>query len=118
MPKVSDLVHASRLEVTFLDDGVSQSVGGRRNVSTTQCWKRGRKLGQGGFGTVYLERCEAEGKVRAVKQLAKAGGLDLNRELEAAALFSQRLVSFLAFAIVTELTLEQYRDSFVESFGW
>ncbi|OTA98831.1 hypothetical protein M426DRAFT_325683 [Hypoxylon sp. CI-4A] len=72
-------------------------------------WVRERFLGQGAYGTVYLERCDDgddRKKLRAVKEIRKnlVAGKELEyiRELEAAIKFSH----------------QKYRDYFVYSDGW
>jgi serine/threonine protein kinase len=43
-----------------------------RNHLEVQRWARLRELGSGAFGRVFLEREENSGRLRAVKELAKA----------------------------------------------
>jgi len=62
-------------------------------------WERGRNLGTGSFGTVWLEKLIAENseeKYRAVKEIRKgvqrSKAIDYSRELEAIAKFSHQKV--------------------------
>ncbi|KAI1635827.1 kinase-like domain-containing protein [Biscogniauxia mediterranea] len=71
-----------------------------------QVWVRGDSLGEGGYGTVWIEKLKS-GKdvgyqVRAVKVLKKKPGLDYNREIGALAMFSQG----------------EYAHCFVKFYGW
>jgi len=104
---VSNLVKDSKLRTnldseltthTFLE---STSVAGRRGRrrEREEIWKKKRHLGIGIFGTVWLEECISEDKLRAVKEVSKSApgsrSMDYNRELEAIARFSQQKVGFL-----------------------
>ncbi|KAL5363914.1 kinase-like domain-containing protein [Aspergillus floccosus] len=112
-----DLVRDSELETHFLPDCNTETVHtyherspySRGLVSRSEHWRRLRKIGGGGFGTVWLERCIKGGQpgieLRAVKHLdmtPNAKRLDYSRELEAIAKFSQW----------------KYERCFVKSFGW
>ena len=59
---------------------------GMRRVAVVKNWHRGRELGRGSFGTVFLETSE-EGEYRAVKEIAKDRSsritIDYRRELAA-----------------------------------
>ena len=61
---------------------------GRRRVKVVKKWYRGRELGRGSFGTVFLEESE-KGEHRAVKDIAKDKNsrvtFDYRRELGAMA---------------------------------
>jgi hypothetical protein len=64
-----------------------------------ECWERGRNLGTGSFGTVWLEKLiteNGEEKYRAVKEIRKgvqrSKAIDYSRELEAIAKFSHQKV--------------------------
>ncbi len=65
---------------------------GLRNVLCVETWSRGKELGRGGFGTVYLET-EGNGGVRAVKEVPKRTGrtktMDHLREVLAMVHFSK-----------------------------
>lgn len=113
--KKLDLVQDSRLETKFQSDGVcntytiSNAESGQRLVKKEVKWIQGEKLGQGGFGSVWLQKCvsgEDEGRHRAVKEIVKAGSagrgeIDYYRELEAIAKFSNaRVCLFLSIFIV------------------
>ncbi|KAK0649170.1 kinase-like domain-containing protein [Cercophora newfieldiana] len=91
-------------------DALTQSPGVRPR-KTTERWDRGRELGSGGFGTVWLENCtsgRSKGKLRAVKEIrcrvpdGATPSSECVRELEAIGKFSQA----------------PYRRCFVQSFGW
>lgn len=100
MPPILDLVHDSRLETRFADDGTtihtfSEPNGVHRRIHREEYWKRERCLGHGGYGQVYLEKCIAgkrRGSIRAVKviygQSHSFKPMAFNRELEAITKFS------------------------------
>ena len=99
-----DLVQVSKLDTQFNLNPqytqhvkyVSSSTTKQRRARKEEKWKRERKLGQGGFGTIWLEQCiqgDSKGEVRAVKKLLKLESSNCNRELEAIALFSHTKVS-------------------------
>ena len=101
---IPDLVRVSKLDTQFHSHPkytqhvkyVSSSTTKQRRVRKEEKWKRERKLGQGGFGIVWLEQCiqgDSKGKVRAVKKVPKLASGDCNRELEAIALFSHTKVT-------------------------
>lgn len=73
-----------KLDATFGDGTVVHTTcleGTQCITASTTTWKRGKKLGSGGFGVVWLDREEGSGKLRAVKVMAR---LQLNvREVEA-----------------------------------
>ncbi|KAI1766704.1 kinase-like domain-containing protein [Hypoxylon sp. FL1150] len=80
-----------------------------RRLRKEERWVRDRFLGQGAYGTVYLERCEHgdnNNKLRAVKEIRKfiipGEELDYARELEAISKFSH----------------PTYSHCFVRSDGW
>ncbi|EAU32565.1 predicted protein [Aspergillus terreus NIH2624] len=112
-----DLVRDLELETEFLPYCNTETVHtyherqpySRDQVSRSEHWRRLRKIGGGGFGTVWLERCTKGGhhgiELRAVKQLEMtphSKRLDYSHELEAIAKFSQW----------------KYERCFVKSFGW
>ncbi|KAJ5827147.1 hypothetical protein N7447_003910 [Penicillium robsamsonii] len=114
MSQVSDLVKDSKLPTkldadltthTFLESTLVAGRRGRRR-EREEVWKRKRDLGIGIFGTIWLEECVSEGKLRAVKEVRKlvpgSRSMDYNRELEAIARFSQ----------------QKYDGCFVKSSGW
>lgn len=101
MARLPDLVRDSKLETRFLPDFSVETVHTyheptqRRVVSVSEHWKRQRKIGGGGYSTVWLENCPKASRhgvqVRAVKQIETGGRfarIDFNRELEAIAKFS------------------------------
>jgi len=105
MPPVSDLVRDSKLETKFCL-GYTQHVyhvsgdsPRQRKMRIEERWERGRNLGTGSFGTVWLEKLVTENgeeKYRAVKEIRKGAQLpkaiDYSRELEAIAKFSHQKV--------------------------
>jgi hypothetical protein len=107
MSQVSDLIKDSKLHTKFESELItptfleSTTIAGRRGRrrERNEVWKRKRHLGIGIFGTVWLEECVSEGKLRAVKEVRKSvpslESIDFNRELEAIARFSQQKVSSL-----------------------
>jgi serine/threonine protein kinase len=107
MSRIPDLVIDSRLQTEFHGSVTTHSYleideAGRR-FSREESWKEERFLGRGGFGQVRLERHLAQdtkqGSLRAVKIINKPSdsfeSLDLNRELEAIAKFSNNRVSYI-----------------------
>ncbi|KAI4215457.1 MAG: hypothetical protein LQ351_001926 [Letrouitia transgressa] len=131
---VPDLVRLSKLDTHFHSDPeyilhveyVAESNTRQRKVRKEEKWKRERRLGRGGFGTVWSEKCiqgDRKGELRAVKEIPKHESYDYYRELEAVALFSHTKV-ILALILVNSLfftnyaDLIQYEQSFVKSFGW
>ncbi|OQE20308.1 hypothetical protein PENSTE_c013G05668 [Penicillium steckii] len=119
MARLPDLVRDSKLETRFLPDFSVETVhtyhwheaepAQRRPVSLSEHWKRQRKIGGGGYSTVWLEKCPKHSRygvqLRAVKQIETGGRfarIDFNRELEAIAKFSH----------------PKYERCFVKSFGW
>ncbi|KAH7012921.1 kinase-like domain-containing protein [Ilyonectria destructans] len=106
-----------KLETTVCDGytlqtrHVSNQATGLWRTPVQERWQRTKKLGQGGFGVVWLEQCTegvSAGQVRAVKQIQTSFGNQtvtpkmLSSELSAIIKFSQK----------------SYRDCFVRSFGW
>lgn len=84
MARISDLIRYSKLETYFLPVETihrfqeSDSTSGQRLVTRLKHWRRQEKIGKGGFGSVWLEKCTKggrpgaiaqEGAVRAVKQI-------------------------------------------------
>jgi hypothetical protein len=115
MAQIPDLIRESKLKTRFLPHcGVetvhtfreSDPASGQRLVIRSEHWQRQRRIGGGGFGSVWLERCTKGGRsgataaqdsvVRAVKQIdmdTRLELIDFNRELEAIAKFSHSRVS-------------------------
>jgi hypothetical protein len=104
MARLPDLVRDSKLETHFLPGDIVETVhtyhepdptSQRRLVSRSEHWQRQRRIGGGGFGSVWLEKC-TEGhhdiQVRAIKRIEISAQVDYNRELEAIAKFSHRKV--------------------------
>ncbi|OOQ87150.1 hypothetical protein PEBR_18436 [Penicillium brasilianum] len=124
MAQIPDLIRDSKLETRFLPHcGVetvhtfreSDPASGQRLVIRSEHWQRQRRIGSGGFGSVWLERRIKGGRsgataaqdsaVRAVKQIdmdTRLGLIHCNHELEAIAKFSH----------------SRYEHCFVKSFGW
>ncbi|KAH7072779.1 kinase-like domain-containing protein [Paraphoma chrysanthemicola] len=110
---VSDLVSDSKLDATFhgeITRHVIEIAGHnarQRKIKQHQLWQRTESLGEGAYGTVWLEKL-VEGKCavseRAVKVIRKQmhKSIDYSRELEAIAKFSH----------------PKYNSCFVESYGW
>ena len=104
MTPVPDLVRLSKLDTRFHTDPqytihveyMPGSGKDRRGVRREERWKQKKRLGRGGFGTVWLEQCidgSKKDELRAVKQIQKHGNIDYFRELEAIALFSNAKVA-------------------------
>lgn len=106
---IPDLVRLSELRAEFLSDTalnlkytqhvelVAANAAERRKVRKVEQWVKQKKLGEGGFGLVYVQKCivgEKKDQLRAVKRIKKQDSINYNRELEAIALFSQLKVSF------------------------
>jgi hypothetical protein len=100
-----DLVRDSRLSThlhgpetihTYLESDPSS---GKRIVAKTEHWQQHGKIGNGAYGSVWLEECikgERGARFRAVKQISLdsvSGPVDYTRELEAIAKFSSSNVS-------------------------
>ncbi|CAM1507760.1 Fc.00g046080.m01.CDS01 [Cosmosporella sp. VM-42] len=113
-PLFSDLVRDSKIETESLGSYIrhvfheaGRSVG-ERLVRREERWVRQKYLGQGTYGTVYLEKSEdgAGDRLRAVKEVKKfvvlGQELDYARELEAIMKFSH----------------PRYKHCFVSSKGW
>ncbi|KAH7163375.1 kinase-like domain-containing protein [Dactylonectria estremocensis] len=113
--RVSDLVRDSQLR-TVVSLGLTHHTyyasspdPQLRRTRIKEAWRRGRELGNGTFGRVWLETCEAGPKLsqlRAVKEIPKdrtlSSSIDYGRELEAMAKFSH----------------DRYVHCFVRSYGW
>ena len=110
MPPISDLVRDSKLETTFClgytqhEYHVSGDTPRQRRMRVEERWKRGRNLGTGSFGIVWLEKLiveNGEEKYRAVKEIRKgmqrSKAIDYSRELEAIAKFSHQKVQKSSF---------------------
>lgn len=100
MSRVPDWVLDSKLETHFLPGNKHETVHtyyeqeslSQRPIKKSEHWEREKKIGDGGFGEVWLERC-IKGKsrghvVRATKQMEVRRQIDYGRELEAIAKFS------------------------------
>lgn len=99
MESSSDLVEFFKLETRFLHDCTehTQAVPDptrirRKSIKEVKQWRRVCKLGEGGFGVVWLEE-EQGGELRAVKEIRKrdqqSNRIDIIRELLAMAYFSR-----------------------------
>ncbi|KAK2763175.1 hypothetical protein FQN54_009811 [Arachnomyces sp. PD_36] len=103
MTSVPNLVKDSQLPVRFSDKYTHHD---RHRGEET--WERQKLLGQGSFGSVWLQECRSEGtpRLRAVKLIPKVSqhfeSIDYNHELLAIAKFSQ----------------PKYTESFVRTTGW
>lgn len=134
MAPIPDLVKLSsfaRLDATFHTDPdytehvdyVLASGPDRKKIQQKERWKRQKRIGRGGFRTVYLERCilgNKQGDLRAVKEIVKQGCGAYDRELEAMALFSHFKVAHdcpTHTPVLESLTKSQHEQNFVNSFG-
>ena len=103
MTRLPDLVRDSKLETQFLPEFSVETVHiyheskhrRRQLVSISEHWKRKKKIGGGGYATVWLEICPTVSRhgvrTRAVKQIETSGRfarIDFTRELETIAKFS------------------------------
>jgi|ERR1700722_5857807 hypothetical protein len=101
MLHIPDLVRDSKLDTEFdpehtkhiyYESGLTPR---QRTVRREERWKRKKYIGQGSYGSVWLEHCvmgQREVEFRAVKMIPKlqptSKPIDYNRELEAIAKFS------------------------------
>ena len=104
MARLPDLVQDSKLETKFIHGDIIETVhtyhepdptSRRRLVSRSEHWQRQERIGDGGFGSVWREKCTKgylDIQVRAIKRIEVSGRVDYNRELEAIAKFSLRKV--------------------------
>lgn len=103
-----------KLETTVCDGytlqtrQVSNQATGLWRTPVQEKWMRTKKLGQGGFGVVWLEQCTegvSAGQVRAVKQIQTSFGNQtvtpkmLSSELSAIINFSQKPVCSVSFSV-------------------
>lgn len=120
----ADILPDGTSHYTFRPD-YSQGTTGRWRPKI-EIWKRGKILGSGSFGTVWIEECASkEGltKLRAVKMIKKLPHPShltcCDQELEAIAKFSQpKVCTALHTAHFMVVNIDQYSDLFVRSFGW
>ena len=92
------LVSYYELKTEFFDNYVahaayhSDASRGKRLVKAVKTWRRERRLGSGGFGTVFLERSGTD-ELRAVKVIEKdmnsRAKIDYRRELIAMAVLAK-----------------------------
>ncbi|KAF1837853.1 kinase-like protein [Decorospora gaudefroyi] len=115
MALTSDLVRDSKLRTT-IGSGITRHVielagsnARQRKIRYEQHWKRTENLGEGAYGSVWLEKLVGgnfrmeERAVKIIKKrVQKSQVIDYSRELEAIAKFSH----------------PRYNACFVESFGW
>jgi len=108
-----DIVRDACLDTTFINDRTVKHVrykagtsGRHRRLCKEETWTRSRILGSGAYGTVYLETCGTENKLRkrAVKVIQKYlrpdHPIEYGRELEAIFKFSNARVGLLSLALV------------------
>ena len=98
MTAASDLVDHFKFDVDFYPEytrhvfHISDHARGWRKLRVEKKWYRQVRLGQGGFGTVWLEK-EHDGEVRAVKEIPKKSSLqsqiDYKKELLAMSVLSK-----------------------------
>lgn len=115
MARPCEPIASSKLETYFQPsdiDGIetvhvlqgSDETPGSRDMIRSEHWRRTRKIGRGGFASVWLEECtfsqgfggSGEGKLRAIKQIefsSQFRSTDYKRELEIIAKFSHLKVS-------------------------
>lgn len=100
----SEVIEQYRLFTEWRDDlTVHKS---RHNNGTEETWQRQRCIGQGGFGTVWLEaRNDESNKQRAVKEVKKPTGLSPNND------YRRELLALVKLS-------PKYRDRFVDFQGW
>jgi hypothetical protein len=98
MPPSSDFIEHFKLETQWHEDHTlhvsyrSERSKGRQKLRVEERWYRKNKLGQGTFGSVWLET-SSTGDDRAVKEIQRNHGvnavIDYNKELLAMAKFSK-----------------------------
>ena len=98
MASLDLVIDHHKLETEFFNGHVrhttfySDASRGRRRVTVVKNWYRGRELGRGSFGTVFLERSK-KGECRAVKDIMKDKNtriiIDYRRELMAMAILAK-----------------------------
>ncbi|PTB47211.1 hypothetical protein M441DRAFT_127916 [Trichoderma asperellum CBS 433.97] len=99
--KIETEVYDAYIKHIFYESGSSAR---ERHIRKEEKWKRQKRLGQGGYGTVYLEKCvqgDKQEKLRAVKMI-KSQDFKYSRELDAIIKFSHY----------------KYAHCFVQCFGW
>lgn len=108
-----------KLDSRFLDDTVVHTtilVSGERMRVREMTWKREKKLGAGGFGTVWREKEQLTGRFRAVKVVSK---IQLNvRELEALIELQDVSKSVDSFTLLPKLTSSKKPNYFILFLGW
>lgn len=82
--KMDQIVNDFKLDATIHENYTVHQTGHKR-----ERWYRERKLGEGGFGVVWLEREAATNSCRAVKIVPSSYGPDFRRELLALEKFSR-----------------------------
>jgi hypothetical protein len=106
MMPASDLLKDSRLKTT-IDNGITRHIiesagpsARQRRIRKEQHWERTARVGEGAYGTVWLEKLVAgdfrvsERAVKVIKKHARNSlVIDYNRELEAIIKFSHPKVS-------------------------
>jgi hypothetical protein len=113
MAQIPDIVRDFKLEAHFPEESTTEVVhtfqesdptSRRRLTSRSEHWKREKRIGRGGYGSVWLEKCIEDRRtdaavktyaVRAVKEIeinTELGPIDYIRELEAIARFSHHRV--------------------------
>lgn len=98
-----DLVDHFKLETAFLPEHTlhtyykSDSLDGRRKVKIVKRWRKTRIVGEGNFGSVWLE-LEEDGSERAVKAISRRlcshNIIDYRKEVAAMARLSKVTVTF------------------------
>ena len=98
MPSPELVIGSHKLETKFFDKHVQHitfhpdASRGEHLVEVVRTWHRGREIGRGGSGTVFLERSE-KGELRAVKDIAKDKNskikINYQRELMAMAILAK-----------------------------
>jgi hypothetical protein len=105
-----DLVEHFRFDAEFSNNCVkhvflkSDRIRGLRKVKVVETWRREKKIGEGGFGNVWLEVEDEKATQRAVKQIQKtritSSRIDYQRELLAMATLSKVSPSFRSVVAV------------------
>lgn len=136
MPRFPDLVRDTKLDTVFdgpftvhnYDD--SDDENNSRSTHRSEYWESKDRLAQGGFGEVWLQKCEQGQRgpspdLRAVKVIQRSSfgnkNLDYINELEAIAKFSQKRVSYLPSCFrrtAANVSRVQYSKCFVKLLGW
>lgn len=81
---MDEIINDFKLETTIHTDYTEHLIDNKR-----ERWHREQKLGEGGFGLVWLERERTTDRYRAVKRIQNTSRIDYRKELVALEKFSR-----------------------------